>query len=194
MRVIAGERKGFRLVAPRGLAVRPTLDRVRESLFSILGGCVVGVDVADLFAGCGCLGLEALSRGARSCTFVEQARPALEALRRNVEHLHYADRAVVRTTDALRWAGGHSPTDLRTFGLVLADPPYNQGLALRTLERLGKGQRLLPGAIVVMQCSAREELPQTQGILTRFRSQRYGDTALHFYDAAAPSDAEHEKI
>lgn len=188
MRIIAGERRGFRLVAPRGLAVRPTLDRVRESLFSILGPCVADVDAADLYAGCGCLGLEALSRGARTCTFIEHARPALDALRRNIEHLHYAEQVMIRNADALRWAGGHSPTDTHMFGLVLADPPYDKEFALRTLQRLGEGRRLLPGAIVVMQCSAREELPESEGILAQFRSQRYGDTAVHFYEAARPSD------
>jgi len=189
MRIIAGERRGFRLVAPRGLAVRPTLDRVRESLFSILGPCVAGLDVADLYAGCGCLGLEALSRGARSCIFIEHARPALDALRRNVEHLRYGERALVRGADALRWAGSQSPTDSQSFGLVLADPPYDTGLALRTLQKLGEGRRLEPGAIVVMQCSTREPLPPEAGVLTLFRAQRYGDTVVYFYETAQPPDA-----
>ena len=100
MRIIAGSARGLRLRVPRGLRVRPTSGRVRTSLFSILGERVEEARVADLFAGCGSLGIEALSRGAAFCSFVENARPAIAALRDNLARAHLADRAELLPHDA----------------------------------------------------------------------------------------------
>jgi 16S rRNA (guanine966-N2)-methyltransferase len=117
MRVVAGEYRGRRLQAPRGTSVRPTSDRVREALFSILGD-IEGLRVLDLFAGSGALAIEALSRGAASATLVENDRAALDAIRANLAPLEGANAEIVRA-DALAWLGGRRGP----FDLVFADPP-----------------------------------------------------------------------
>ncbi|MBX3593791.1 16S rRNA (guanine(966)-N(2))-methyltransferase RsmD [Sphingomonas sp.] len=136
MRIIAGQWRGRPLVAPKGDATRPTADRTREALFSMLAsrvGSFEGLAVADLFAGSGALGFEALSRGAASCLFVEQDRPALDALRANAERLGM--RADIRATSVLALGPAPNPLDL-----ILMDPPYGTGagaVALDKLARLG---------------------------------------------------------
>lgn len=123
MRVVAGEHRGRRLVAPAGTGTRPTSDRVREAIFNVLTSAAGGLDgyrVLDLFAGSGALGIEALSRGAAHVTFVEQARAAAATVRRNLDELGIGeDRATVVVGDALRHVAVEAPVDL-----VLADPPY----------------------------------------------------------------------
>ncbi|MCR2834561.1 16S rRNA (guanine(966)-N(2))-methyltransferase RsmD [Parerythrobacter lacustris] len=138
MRIIAGEWRGRRLVTPKGDATRPTADRTRETLFSMLVsrlGSFEGLRVADLFAGSGALGLEALSRGAAHCLFVEQDDAALKAIRANVETLQARARSDVRTGSVLALGPARGPLDL-----LLLDPPYGTGagqVALDKLLRLG---------------------------------------------------------
>ena len=132
MRIIAGKWRGRPLVAPKGEATRPTADRTREALFSMLTsrvGDFEGLAVADMFAGSGALGLEALSRGAASCIFVEQDRPAIDALKANAEKLGV--RADVRATSVLALGPATAPLDL-----ILMDPPYGTGAGVVALERL----------------------------------------------------------
>ena len=134
MRIIAGEWRGRRLVAPAGDATRPTADRTREALFSMLGsrlGSFEGLRVADLFAGSGANGLEALSRGAAECVFVERDRAAFDAIRANATALGAGERAVVRCGDATT-----QPRPARVPDLVLLDPPYGIGLAEAALAHL----------------------------------------------------------
>ena len=121
MRIVAGEHRGRRLRAPSGAGTRPTADRVREALFSILGP-VEGMRVLDLYAGSGALAIEALSRGAASATFVESARPALDAIRANLEAIG-ADGQEVVAADALAWLRRRAPEG--AFDLVFCDPPYD---------------------------------------------------------------------
>ena len=137
MRIIAGEWRGRKLVAPEGMATRPTGDRVRETLFSMLAsriGSFEGLNVADLYAGSGALGLEALSRGAAFACFVETDTRALAAIRANIDTLHAADRTRVLARPAGSLPGGDP------FDLVFADPPYARGSgtgALRDVLRSG---------------------------------------------------------
>lgn len=156
MRIIAGEFRGRRLVAPAGQATRPMLDRARESLFGTLGDLVPGARVLDLFAGSGALGLEALSRGAERVRFVERAGPALQALRRNLETLGLA-----RSPAAEVYAGGAlSPDAWRAadgapWDLVLFDPPYpwlqssDRRLALFAAVAELLGEHVAPGGLLV---------------------------------------------
>ena len=133
MRIIAGEWRGRTILAPEGRATRPTSDRAREGLFSMLVsrvGSFEGLQVADLFAGTGALGLEALSRGAAHCTFIEKDRPALDALRRNVATLGAGERADVRAQ-----AVEHAAPPARPLDLILMDPPYRTGFAQIALDR-----------------------------------------------------------
>lgn len=134
MRIIAGEWRGRKLVAPKGEATRPTADRARETLFAMLTsrlGDFSGLQVADLFAGSGALGLEALSRGAAQCLFVEQDRSALDAIRANIGTLSAGARARVEPGSVMALRTVPQP-----FDLILADPPYRSGAGEVALDRL----------------------------------------------------------
>jgi 16S rRNA (guanine966-N2)-methyltransferase len=150
MRIIAGAWRGRTIEAPGGTATRPTSDRTREALFSMLTsrlGTFEGLRVADLFAGTGALGLEALSRGAAHCTFVENDRQAIEALRRNVAKLGAGASAEIRAQSAIHGVPG-------PFDLILIDPPYASGLGPQALAALGGA--VAAGAWVSLETGARE--------------------------------------
>lgn len=179
MRVIAGRLKGRRIDAPKGARVRPTYDRVRESVFDILGPRVDGARVLDLFAGSGALGIECLSRGAESVTFVERDRGVLGVLRANIEALGISASAVVVHGDAVRLLAGIVPGG--PFELVFVDPPYASGLAGTALALLSSRTDLAPGALVVVE-HARGEAPEAAGgALALTRSERYGTTEVSFF-------------
>jgi 16S rRNA (guanine966-N2)-methyltransferase len=134
MRIIAGQWRGRPLVAPKGDATRPTADRTREALFSMLVsrlGSFEDLAVADLFAGSGALGLEALSRGAASCLFVEQDKPALDALRANIAKL--GAKGDVRAQSVMALGPARAPLDL-----ILMDPPYGTGAGIVALDKLAR--------------------------------------------------------
>ncbi|HVJ00089.1 MAG TPA: 16S rRNA (guanine(966)-N(2))-methyltransferase RsmD [Sphingomonas sp.] len=155
MRIIAGQWRGRPLVAPRGDATRPTSDRTREALFSMLAsrlGSFEGLAVADLFAGSGALGLEALSRGAASCLFVEQDRAALDALRANIAKLD-ARGADVRAQSVLALGPARGALDL-----VMMDPPYGTGAGAVTLDKLARLGWIGAGTWVSIETARNEEM------------------------------------
>lgn len=178
MRVIAGTLGGRSLVAPKGQNTRPTSDRVREALFSVLGD-VTDAAVLDLYAGTGALGIEALSRGATRAVFVENARPALDVLRRNIDSLALRAVTVVISSPvhrAVRSLSGHGP-----FDLILVDPPYadldEAGEAIEVLVAQGLCSERV---CVVLEHASRDAAPDLKG-LERQATRRYGDTSLAFY-------------
>jgi len=175
MRVIAGRWGGRRLQAPRGDATRPTADRVREALFSVLGERVAGARVLDLFAGSGALGIEALSRGAAEATFVDSAPAAVSAVRANLEAL--GGEAEVRRSDARRFLGAASAA-ARYYDLVFLDPPYR--LAGRLGDELTAALPvvLAPGAVVVVESDRRAPLELSLPLLDE---RRYGDTLIRIH-------------
>jgi 16S rRNA (guanine966-N2)-methyltransferase len=154
MRVIAGQWRGRPLVAPKGEATRPTADRTREALFSMLAsrlGSFEGLAVADLFAGSGAIGIEALSRGAGSCLFVEQDRAAVDALKANLAKLE--TRADVRTTSVLALGPTATPLDL-----IMMDPPYGTGAGAVALDKLGRLGWIGPATWVSIETAKAEEI------------------------------------
>jgi 16S rRNA (guanine(966)-N(2))-methyltransferase RsmD len=175
MRVIAGRFGGRRLAAPPGTGTRPTSDRVREALFSILGGRVAEARVLDLFAGSGALGLEALSRGAAAVTFVERAPAALRVLRANVEALG-AEAEIVRA-DALKWLRAASD-GAPQYDLVFLDPPYRQAGALGAVLSDALPAVLGPDALVVAESDRRAPLELT---IPTIDERRYGDTLIRIH-------------
>ena len=183
MRIITGSARGCRLKTPKGQATRPTSDRIKESLFNILGPKVYGRKVLDIFAGTGNLGLEALSRGAASACFVDQATAAL--IRENAVHTRLQDKAAVHGCDVFaqlsRFAqGGES------FDLIFCDPPYHKGLAWRALTFFDESTVLAHAGILVVEHGADEndmpELSELRCVLNR----RYGHTTqLSFFQRKA---------
>jgi len=178
MRVVAGSAKGRRLKSCPGRATRPTADRVKEAIFSILGSHVDlgGAVVLDLFAGSGALGIEALSRGARAAVFVEEGRAAQRALRENLVACGFDRRSRVLplpVAAALRRLGREG----ERFDGVLLDPPYGQGLVAATLDRLRSAAVVAPGAWVVVEHHV-DESPAPTGFAYLTRPHRYGKTGV----------------
>ena len=149
MRIVAGDWRGRPLVAPEGRATRPTSDRAREGLFSMLVsriGSFEGLQVADLFAGTGALGLEAVSRGAAHCLFIDNDRNAVAALKRNIEAFGATDRCELRSQGV-----EHAPPPIRPRDLIFMDPPYSAGLASVALARVRDPAWLAPGGYVSIE-------------------------------------------
>lgn len=177
MRVIAGSRKGARIVAPRGLDTRPTSDRVREAAFNLIGP-VEGATVLDLYAGSGAMGLEALSRGAARVTFVETDPAAVRAIERNLEKLRLTGAEIARQDARARVSADARRG--RRYDLVLIDPPYR--MLSDALRRLAPHlpSVVVPGGLVVVESDAREEPELPLEVRT---SRRYGSTRLTVFEA-----------
>lgn len=190
MRIITGRARGARLKTPKGLSTRPTSDRVKESLFSILGGRVVGLRVLDLFAGTGSLGLEALSRGAASAVFVD--RVTAEIVRDNAEHTRLAESARVIRGDVFA-AMARLSSEGEVFDLVFCDPPYHKGLWERALAVLDASTILSEEALVVVESGEDErEIPQLAQ-LSLAREERYGHTTRVRFFERRPRQEQEDK-
>jgi 16S rRNA (guanine966-N2)-methyltransferase len=182
LRVTGGELGGRRLKVPLR-NTRPTSDRVRESLFARLPD-LEGAAVLDVFAGSGSLGIEALSRGAATAVFVEQAARSAAVLRDNVRSLGLEDRASVRVGEAVA-AVARLGREGRRFDLVLLDPPYSEGHAERALRALVEAGILAEGALVVVERARRHPVPDVAGLLL-VDERQYGDTVISRYQPGVP--------
>ena len=179
MRVVAGKFKGHRLHNPKSDAIRPTSDRVRESLFNILTHgipefSIEGARVLDLFAGTGALGIEALSRGAASCLFIEDDADARGLIRDNLEALQLTGVTKLFRRDATKLGPAGK---LGTFDLVFLDPPYGQGFGLLALQTARDGGWLAPGAIIVLEERASTDAALRHGF-DELDRRTYGDTQI----------------
>lgn len=179
MRIITGRYKGLQLKTLPGVQTRPTMDRVRESLFSILGGFVEGAVVLDIFAGSGALGLEALSRGAARVTFVEKSRGVAEVLQSNVDKTRSESCNVI--TGPVERVLPRLASQNLTFDLVFLDPPYRAGKVVPVLEGLLSRGLLNPDARVVAEHESSLKLPLEIENLFRTDQRKYGDTCLTLY-------------
>lgn len=180
MRVITGALRGKRLDTLDGLETRPTQDKIKEAIFSIIQFDIPGADVLDLFAGSGQLGIEAISRGAKSCVFVDKSRDAARIIRRNVENCGIADCVQIRNQDAV----GFLSLPCKGFDIALIDPPYGQGLVLKSLELLES--KMNDCGIVVCEHEAGLELPDTAGRLKVKKRYGYGKkVALTVYTSTS---------
>ena len=182
MRIVTGSLRGRPIRTPPGEATRPTSDRARQAVFNILEHApwsdgIGGRRALDLFAGSGAMGLEALSRGAQSCLFVEQAEPACAAIRANIEAFRLGERARLLKRDATKLGErpGHEPP----FGLAFLDPPYRSGLGERALAAVAEGGWLAPDALVVLERGAAEAPAAVQGF-TLLDERRYGAARVAF--------------
>jgi 16S rRNA (guanine966-N2)-methyltransferase len=182
MRIVGGKFKGHSIAPPGGQATRPTSDRVRESVFNILAHGIEGLEiegarVLDLFAGTGAMGLEAISRGARFCQFVDDSAEARGLIRKNADQLGAIGLAKIWRRDAAN-LGPCAPQP--GFDLVFADPPYGKGLGEKALTSLVSGQWLNPQAIIVLEEALKVEVPPVAG-LALVDAREYGDTKIRFY-------------
>jgi len=179
MRIISGTSKGRKLVTLKSQSLRPTSDRVKESIFNILREKIEGGMVLDLFAGTGNLGIEALSRGAKKVIFVEKGRHALGLIQRNLAQFGLEGRSEVIPTDANR-AIGILKQRGKTFDLIFMDPPYEKGLIEETLTKLNSHQIYHRDSILVIEHHRRELLPPIINRWNLIRQRQMGDTVISF--------------
>jgi 16S rRNA (guanine966-N2)-methyltransferase len=182
MRVISGTCRGRKLSAPPGVTTRPTSDRVKEALFSILTSRIDFTDirVLDICAGTGSLGIEALSRGGGSCCFIEHSASLRALLDKNILVTCFQDRSEILIMDALKAL--HLLAGRRqSYDLVFFDPPYDSDLYPQVLGALVSSGMFARGSILVAECSVRKPLLESYGQLKRFDRRVYGDTALELF-------------
>jgi len=179
MRIISGTSKGRKLVTLKSPSLRPTSDRVKESIFNILREEIEGGMVLDLFAGTGNLGIEALSRGAKKVIFVEKGRHALGLIQRNLAQFGLEEQSEILPTDANR-AIGILKQRGKTFDLIFMDPPYEKGLIEETLTKLSSHQIYHRDSILVIEHHRRELLPPIINRWNLIRQRQMGDTVISF--------------
>ncbi|RIK47251.1 MAG: 16S rRNA (guanine(966)-N(2))-methyltransferase RsmD [Chloroflexi bacterium] len=185
MRVISGSARGRRLKGPPSHGTRPMADKIREALFSVLASLGVEADrVLDLYAGTGSIGIEALSRGASWCDFVEQNAAAARVVRENLASVGFADRGNVHQMSVMAFLR----TVSQPYDLVILDPPYAAPDILETLEATGCSGAVTDGTIIAIGHSPRVDLPERVGTLVKLRGRCHGDSCFAVYDVVL-SDA-----
>ncbi len=176
MRVISGSARGLKLSSPDGLDTRPTTDRVKESIFNIIQNYIPCHNVLDLFAGSGALGIEALSRGSKRCTFVENNLQSFDTIKTNIEKARLTERAELLKKDAFDFL------DLcRTkYDIIFLDPPYNKGLLKKSFDYIYKHNLLSEDGIIVAETEHNGELPENN-YFECIKNAKYGKTLVLIY-------------
>jgi 16S rRNA (guanine966-N2)-methyltransferase len=190
MRIIAGKFRSRQLKSIKGVALRPTSDKLRETLFNVLGELVVDARFVDLFAGTGAVGIEALSRGAREAIFVEKHSPSSALIKKNLESLEIREGARVLTSDALQALKrlSEEPAARARVDILFLDPPYAEKQQYASvLSFLGGANLLTENAVVIAEHQRSLDLPETFDKLERVRVLRQGDAALSFFRFRPPS-------
>lgn len=177
MRVITGTARGRKLGELKGMDTRPTTDQVKESMFNILQFDIEGRRVLDLFAGTGQLGIEALSRGAASCTFTDQRREAVNLIRANLKHCQLSERARVVQGEAL----GFLSMTRETYHLIFLDPPYHTDLLENAIKKIAEIDILTENGIIICESPVEKILPELDAPYRRGREYRYGKIKLTVY-------------
>ena len=175
MRVITGEARGRKLVTLEGDDVRPTTDRVKESMFSIIQFDLVGANVLDLFAGSGQLGIEALSRGAKHCTFVDSANRSVEVVKQNLKTVGFEKRASVFCGESKMYIS----LSRDKFDVALLDPPYNKNIIDDVLPSVA--EKMTDYGVIVCESASDEVLPESAGKFSIHREYKYGKIKLTVY-------------
>ena len=179
MRVISGSTRGLKLLSPEGLHTRPTTDRIKETLFNIMQPDIYLSDFLDLFSGSGAIGIEALSRGAGICVFVDNAASSTKIITKNIEAAHVSDRAFVLKSDVFE-----ALSDLgkkgKTFDIIFMDPPYAEGFNEPVLKKIVESEVLKPDGYVVLERSSDVKLSAVYG-LEIFREKIFKNTTLTFF-------------
>lgn len=177
MRIIAGEFKGKKIAAPSGVAVRPTFDKVKEALFSIIMDDIYDATVLDLFAGSGNLGLEALSRGARKVYFCDKSGESLKYIKQNISNCKMEEYSVVLAGDFKTCINS-----LREkVDVIFLDPPYSENLMEQAMEAIAEADLLNDYGIICCETGKHDEMPEDISGFEMFKEKKYGNTMLKFY-------------
>lgn len=180
MRVIAGKAKGRNLLSPVGMGTRPTLDRIKESIFNIIQNNVYGRTALDVFAGTGSLGLEAVSRGAKECYLVDKGKETYGFLKQNVQNLHFEQECKCLNMDsyeALRYFGNNNIT----FDLIFVDPPYRKDMIPPAIEIITDKKLLSKDGIIVSKIDSIEEIYEGNNEIKLVDHRKYGNTTICIY-------------
>lgn len=181
MRIITGIAKGRRILAPEGIETRPTSDRVKEALFNIIQYKIDGSIILDLFAGTGNLGLEAVSRGAQRCVFIEHNRNTYKILLRNIEYLGFNGKSEAYNQDAFTALKILARREEK-YDIIFLDPPYGKGYIEKAIELISHFDLLSDEGIIASEHDKTDELPEKVGLLKVYRSERYGRTKITFWN------------
>ncbi|WP_204260265.1 16S rRNA (guanine(966)-N(2))-methyltransferase RsmD [Caloranaerobacter azorensis] len=181
MRVITGTAKGHRLKVPKGLDVRPTTDRIKESLFNILGNNLEGSVVLDLFAGSGSIGIEFLSRGAKECYFIDNSIISIKAIKENLIKTKLIDKSYVYKNTAEKAIKKLGIRGIR-FDYIFMDPPYEKGLVIPTLESIAYQDLLKEEGIIIIEHESKLDLLNEIVSFVKVRENDYGNTKITFYE------------
>lgn len=184
MRVITGSARGRKLQTLEGSDVRPTTDKVKEAIFSIVQFDINGSEILDLFAGSGQLGIEAISRGAKRCTFVDESRDSIKVVTENVKTCGFADLADILNTESI----GYLRTCRKKFDLAFLDPPYNKGILEKALPLLA--EKMSDRGIIVCEHEMGLVLPESYGALIKKRTYKYGKIEVTVFITPFGDDAE----
>ena len=177
MRVISGTARGRKLKEPAGNEIRPTSDLVKESVFNIIQFDIEGRSVLDLFAGTGQLGIEALSRGAGSVTFVDLSKDAIKLIRTNLDLCGFSDSAKVYARDAIKFLG-----DAAKYDLIFLDPPYSSHLAEKAIAKIIEIDKLNPNGIIICELTADRKNPDVFPPYIMRKDYRYGSVKIVLYE------------
>ncbi|MDF2545726.1 MAG: rsmD [Anaerosolibacter sp.] len=180
LRVIAGKLRGRKIKAPDGMHTRPTTDRVKESIFSMIYPYIIDSTVLDLFAGSGSLGIEALSRGAEKAYFVDNNKQSLSIVKENLINLGLLDQSIVLLAEAMKALKDISLKD-QIFDIIFLDPPYMKGFIIPCIETIKENGLLNIDGIIVIEHNVEDVLPAEVGDLIKIKDRRYGDTNISIY-------------
>ena len=186
MRITGGQAKGRLLASLRGWNIRPTSDRVREAIFNLIGQDVTGFKVLDLFAGTGCLGIEALSRGALWALFIDNSLQSIKLVKKNLALCGFESLGSILKRDLARGLPWKHPLMKKKFDVVFIDPPYEKKIIPPLLKELSERDMLASPAIAVAESSKADTLPGALGKLQQVNSRIYGETKISIYHSTLP--------
>ncbi|MBF0209906.1 MAG: 16S rRNA (guanine(966)-N(2))-methyltransferase RsmD [Desulfamplus sp.] len=187
MRIISGTCRGRKLATLKGMSIRPTSDRVRESIFNIIGQKINGVYVLDLFAGTGAFGIESLSRGAKMALFVDIAKTSCSVIRQNIDLCRFSDKSAVLQADALKFS---LPEKLllkqfkgatKKFDLIFVDPPYEMGFVEKVLTSQELSNLVSQDSLLILEHSIKEKIPDNLQMVDIYDQRQYGKTLISFF-------------
>lgn len=180
MRIIAGTARHRVIKSVPDSLTRPTTDRIKESLFNILNFRIPDSEILDLYSGTGNMGLEAISRGAKSVVFVDLRKVSIDTINENIQSLGFASQSTVYMSEADK-ALNLFIKNQNYFDIIFCDPPYNKGLEIPSMDLIQKGKLLKKEGVLIVRHHKKTELPDSLGIIKRYRQNKYGDAFVSFY-------------
>lgn len=189
LRVISGKARGLKLDSPKNQDVRPTTDRVKESLFNIINPYIRESNILDLFAGTGSLGIECLSRGAKNCVFVDKSKDSINIIKSNVKKARVENESTILNVD-FKDAVKRLSSQNQKFDVIFMDPPYYENMFIECLKIIDELNLLYEDGIIVVEHDTKDLFDESIGNLVKSRDKKYGNTTLTFYKLEAQDEQE----